>query len=95
LEQSGKLLKYLLKSYFSKSSNVNRLTFKEIFKHAAKFNLLTKDETQRWCEYRDSRNDTTHEYGQYLAEKVLLLLPKFIIDVKKIVKIVNDNDSKR
>lgn len=85
----------MLKSYFSKSSHVNRLTFKEIFKHAAKFNLLTEDETQRWCEYRDSRNDTAHEYGQYLAEKVLPLLPKFIIDVKKIVKIVNDNDSKR
>jgi nucleotidyltransferase substrate binding protein (TIGR01987 family) len=83
LEQSGKLLKYLLKSYFSKSSNINRLTFKEIFKHAAKFNLLTEDETQRWCEYRDSRNDTAHEYGQYLAKKSFATFTKIYNRCKK------------
>lgn len=95
LEQSGKLLKYLLKTYFSKSKEVNRLTFKEIFKYSAKFDLLSEDEVERWCQYRDSRNDTAHEYGEYLAEKVLPLMPKFIIDVKKIIEIVNNNDSKK
>ncbi|MDC9715136.1 MAG: nucleotidyltransferase substrate binding protein, partial [Gammaproteobacteria bacterium] len=72
-----------------------RLTFKEIFKYSAKFDLLSEDEVERWCQYRDSRNDTAHEYGEYLAEKVLPLMPKFIIDVKKIIEIVNNNDSKK
>jgi nucleotidyltransferase substrate binding protein (TIGR01987 family) len=94
LEQSGKLLKYLLKSYFAKSNEVNKLTFKEIFKYGAKFDLLTENEVQRWCQYRDSRNDTAHEYGQYLAEEVLPLIPKFIIDAKKIIEIVKNNEFK-
>lgn len=95
LEQSGKLLKFLLKTYFAKSSEVNKLTFKEIFKYSAKFDLLTEDEVERWCQYRDSRNDTAHEYGEYLAEEVLPLMPKFIIDAKKVVEVVNSNDVKK
>lgn len=94
LEQSGKLLKVLLKKYFSKSSEVNTLTFKGIFKYGAKFNLLDEEEVERWCEYRDNRNGTTHEYGVNLAEKAILFIPEFIIDVKNIVKIIEENDIK-
>jgi nucleotidyltransferase substrate binding protein (TIGR01987 family) len=95
LEQSGKLLKYLLKSYFAKSSEVNKLTFKEIFKFGAKFGLIAENEVERWCEYRDNRNETTHEYGASLANKAILFMPNFIKDVESLLEVIKNNDIKK
>lgn len=94
LEQSGKLLKYLLKKYFAKSSEINTLTFKEIFKYSAKFNLISEDEVERWFEYRDNRNETTHEYGKNLAEQAIKFMPNFIQDLRNIIEIVKKYDTK-
>jgi hypothetical protein len=93
LEQSGKLLKYLLKSYFAKSKDVNTLTFKGIFKYCAKFNLLNENEVERWCKYRDNRNETAHEYGKDLAEEAILFMPEFIDGVGNIITIVKKYDT--
>ena len=69
LEQSGKLLKKSIEPYFANNALVDKLVYKDVFRHAHKFGLLTSEEVKRWFTYRDSRNQTTHEYGQNLAEK--------------------------
>ncbi len=94
LEQSGKLLKKALKPYFATSKELDRLTYKDIFRHAAKHSLIELVETERWFLYRDSRNETAHEYGEDLSEKTMNLLPDFICDTKKLILIIeNQNEN--
>ena len=82
LETSGKLLRKILKEYVGNPKTVNDLVFKDLFRHAARHNLLTLPEVERWFAYRDSRNDTAHDYGVEFAETVLKLIKEFLIDAR-------------
>lgn len=88
LEQSVKLLKKRLSPYFPTSRQVDRLTFKELFRHAAKHGLLELEESERWLIYRDNRNDTAHDYGEGFAEETLRLLPTFIVDATRLAEVI-------
>lgn len=89
LEQSGKLLKKALKPFFHTSKAVDKLYFKDIFRQAGTHSLLDLDEVERWLIYRDNRNNTAHDYGQDLANNTLPLIKQFIIDSRKLVKVIN------
>ena len=91
LEQSGKLLKKVLQPYFHTHKEIDKLHFKDIFRQAGNHSLLSIDEVQRWLEYRDNRNSTTHDYGEALANETLVLIEQFIKDVDKLIKIINDS----
>jgi nucleotidyltransferase substrate binding protein (TIGR01987 family) len=80
LEQSGKLLRKVLKPYFHSSQSVDQLYFKDIFRHAVMRNIITDEACERWFQYRDNRNNTAHDYGVNFAEETILLLPQFIKD---------------
>ncbi|MDR0703899.1 MAG: nucleotidyltransferase substrate binding protein [Planctomycetaceae bacterium] len=90
LEQSGKLLRKMLKPYFHSSAAVDKLVFKELFRNAVLHSIITSDECERWLQYRDNRNSTTHDYGVAFAEKTLILLPQFIIDARKLCESINE-----
>ena len=92
LEQSGKLLKKALKPYFATSKELDRLFYKDIFRHAAKHSLMELEESERWILYRDSRNETAHEYGEDLVEKTMSLIPDFIRDTKKLILILENHN---
>jgi len=92
LEQSGHLLKKRLSDYFASNRAVDKLNFKDIFRHAAKYDLIDIESCERWFDYRDNRNNTTHDYGEQFAENTLKLLPHFIADAKVLVKILNRNE---
>ena len=92
LEQAGKLLKKRLKPYFASSKQVDQLTFKDIFRHAARHGLLELEESERWLSYRDNRKDTAHDYGEAFAEETLRLLPQFIVDAKRIQIVLGDHE---
>jgi nucleotidyltransferase substrate binding protein (TIGR01987 family) len=85
LEQSGKLLKKAMEPNFANNKELDALTFKDIFRYAHKHSLLDENAVLNWFEYRDSRNQTAHNYGEILAEITLGLVPKFIIDSKNLV----------
>lgn len=89
LEQSGKLLKKVLKPWFATSKEADKLVFKDIFRHAALHSIITAEETTRWFAYRDNRNTTAHDYGEGFAEDTLKLLPKFIVDARSLVKVIH------
>ncbi len=93
VEQSYKLLKKVLTPYFSSKKAVDMLIFKDVFRGATKHSLLAIDEVDRWCKYRDNRNLPAHDYGLDLAEKTLILLPQFIIDVKRLIKVVEKQNA--
>lgn len=90
LEQSGKLLRKRLAGYFASHRQADRLAFKNLFRHAAKHGLITSDACERWLEYRDTRNQTAHDYGELLAESTLELLPRFIVDARALADSVEE-----
>jgi nucleotidyltransferase substrate binding protein (TIGR01987 family) len=88
IEQSGKLLKKKITPYFASKRAADTLTFKDIFRYAAKYTLLTDGETERWLTYRDNRNNTAHDYGEAFAQETLQLINTFIEDAKKLKELL-------
>jgi len=86
LETSGKLLRKALKLYFAVPGEIDRLTFKDILRNAARHDLLTTEEVEKWFEYRDNRNITAHDYGEGFAEETLELLPHFISSARQLLE---------
>ena len=93
LEQSGKLLRMLLAKYFGSNRAAARLSFKDLFRYAAKHELIDLDAVERWIQYRDNRNSTVHDYGKGFAEFTLKLLPGFIADVQSLADIIDAEQS--
>ncbi len=92
IEQSAKLLKQALIPYFHSIKAVKILSFKDVFRHAARFDLLTLEEVERWLIYRDNRNQTAHDYGEGFAEKTLTLLDSFIDDASRLEQKLTEQD---
>ena len=92
LEQSGSLLKKRLRPYFASNRQAAQLTFKNLFRHAAKHGLISVESCERWLEYRDHRNDTAHQYGAGFAEATLALAPQFIADAKELVQVITEGE---
>ncbi len=88
LELSGRLLRKRLADWFGSHRAADRLVFKAVFRHAARFDLLSLEAVERWIEYRDNRNSTAHDYGQSFAEATLRLLPAFVHDAKALADII-------
>ena len=88
LEQSGKLLRKRLAAYFASNRQADRLYFKDLFRHAARHDLIDCEAVERWLGYRDNRNDTAHNYGEDFAEATLKLLPAFVEDAKMLADMI-------
>ena len=88
LEQSGKLLRKRLVAFYSSNLQVDRLNFKDVFRYAAKHGLIDLESVERWFLYRETLNNTTHNYGVKFAEATLELLPAFIADAKELAKMI-------
>ncbi len=92
LEQCGKLLRKRLAVYFASNREADRLSFKNLFRHAAKHTLIDIHTAERWLIYRDNRNSSAHDYGVNFAEQTLQLLPGFISDAKALLAIIESSD---
>ena len=86
LEQSGRLLRQRLRPWFASNLQVDRLAFKDVFRHAAKHGLIDTQACERWLRYRD--NDTAHDYGE--TEATLKLLPAFLADAGALAEMIED-----
>jgi nucleotidyltransferase substrate binding protein (TIGR01987 family) len=84
LETAGKLLRKALKAYTGQPKEVDALTYKDVLRRAAKHDLVTVAEVERWFLYRDNRNSTAHDYGAGFAEDTFVILPAFIEDARKL-----------
>lgn len=90
LEQSGKLLRKLLKPYFPSNAAIDRMPFKEVFRQATIHQLLEPAAVERWFAYSDNRNALSHDYGKQLAENTLPLLPPFVEDVEQLIALAHE-----
>ena len=89
LEQSGKLLRKRLAAWFASNRQADRLPFKDLFRHAARHDLMDCDAVERWLRYRDNRTDTAYDYGEDFANATLRLLPEFIRDAKRLADLID------
>lgn len=87
-EQCGKFLKKNLLVFLSSSKQLDALTYKDIFRSAAKHCLITIEEVERWLQYRDHRNQIACGYGENDADSILLLVPQFLADADSLLKAV-------
>ena len=92
LEQSGKLLRKRLAAWFASNRQADRLHFKDLFRNAARHDLIEPDAVERWLRYRDNHNYTAHDYGEDFAEATLRLLPEFIEDAKALAGIIEQTN---
>lgn len=90
IEQCGKLLKKVITPYFPSKKAVDMISFKDIFRYAHKYSLLTEAETERWMKYRDNRNSTAHDYGQGFADETVSLVENFLTDAKRVKEIAEN-----
>lgn len=90
LEQSGKLLKKKITPYFASKKAADTLSFKDIFRHALKYSLITEEETKRWLRYRDNRNNTAHDYGQAFARETISLVKDFLADIEHLKEVIDN-----
>lgn len=93
LEMSGKLLRKALKPYFHSSAAVDRLYFKDVFRHAVKHGLLSPENCAHWLVYRDSRNTTAHDYGENYANETIELIPTFITHAQELLNTIKAQKS--
>ena len=80
IELAGKLLKKALRPYYASHRQAETLVYKDIFRAAAQHGLHSMLEAERWLTYRDSRNNTAHDYGTGFAEAIITFLPRFVTD---------------
>ncbi len=90
IEQSGKLLRKKLAPYFSSKRELDKVTYKGLYRYALKHGLLESEEVERWFKYRDNRNDTAHDYGQQFADETLTLIDEFIKDVRNLKEMIDN-----
>ena len=69
LEQSGKLLRKMLKPYFHSSKSVDQLVFKDVFRQAVLRTIISDEECERWLQYRDNRKIPLMIMGSILLKK--------------------------
>ena len=91
LETAGKLLRKVLKAYVGSPKTVDTLVFKDVLRHAALHGLFTAAELERWLIYRDSCNDTAHNYGEQFADTTLALITDFQRDALALYETLRQN----
>ena len=89
IELAGKLLKKVLRPYYASPRQAEMLVYKDIFRAAVQYGLLSTLEAERWLTYRDSRNTTAHDYGAGFAEAAVTLLPQFVTDATALAQLLH------
>ncbi len=77
-ELSWKTLKRFLELNTSDSALIDKMLYKQIIREGAQYGLIANAE--RWFQYRDQRNLTSHTYHAATAESVYKSAIQFYLD---------------
>jgi len=72
------------------STYVVGVTRRQLFRLSAENKLL--DDVDKWMEYHDARNETSHTYDENRAEEVFKTACKFIADAETLLKALEDRN---
>ena len=74
----------MIKRFFSQGAfvleNIEGMTFNEMIRQANKMELL-KSNLEKWDDFRQKRNLTSHTYDENVAKAVVLVIEDFAIEV--------------
>lgn len=84
-EQSWKMLKRWLKENIGAAS-VDGVTQRNLFRLGAENRLIA--DVERWMEYHEARNSTSHTYDEDAAENVFAEATEFVHDAKHLLKML-------
>ena len=85
------LSKYLALYSFD---DVKQMSFNEIIRTANQLNLLQSN-LEKWIQFREMRNLTSHTYDENIAMKVSGIVPDFYEEVSFLLKKLKDNQNVR
>lgn len=88
-EQSWKMMKRWLEENVG-ATYVDGVTRRELFRFAAENRLIT--DVDRWMEYHDARNQTSHTYNEETAQRVFGEATEFVHDAEQLLKILEKHN---
>jgi nucleotidyltransferase substrate binding protein (TIGR01987 family) len=80
-ELCHKMLKRYLESTEPSSAEIDSMTFQTLIRTGAEKGLL-KNSWEKWSEFRNARNLTTHTYNEKMALEVCAILPAFLVEAE-------------
>ena len=80
-ELSHKILRRFLSETEASRAEVSEMLFNELIRLGCKRGLLLND-LETWDKYRKSRNLTSHNYDEFNADNVAVIIPVFIEDIE-------------
>ena len=83
-EQCWKMMKRWLEEYIGKAYVDNANTRRELFRLAAGSQLIA--DVQRWMDYHDERNQTSHTYNEETAQGVFEEAKEFAHDARQLLR---------
>ena len=78
---SAKMIKRHLSIISANPSDINEMTFQQLIREAYTKGIL-KNSWDRWKEYRDNRNATSHGYDEDKAKEIALNAEHFYIELE-------------
>ncbi len=85
------LRKYFLEQAFI-VEEINSMTFNAMIRTANQLELL-KSNLEKWSEFREMRNLTSHTYDEEVAEKVVRIVPDFYEEVSFLLQKLRDTQN--
>lgn len=82
-ELSWKMLKRQIEQEFPTPSEVDRLSFRDLLREGAERGMIT--DVEKWMDYREQRNITSHTYDEQKAESVYESALSFYDDAKALL----------
>jgi nucleotidyltransferase substrate binding protein (TIGR01987 family) len=79
-EISHKILRRFLSEAESSRAEISEMLFNELSRLGSKRGILLND-LETWDKYRRSRNLTSHNYDEFNAESILVIIPVFIEEI--------------
>ena len=80
-ELSHKILRRFLSETESSRAEISEMFFNELIRLGCKRGLLLND-LEVWDKYRKSRNLTSHNYDEFNADNITVIIPVFIEDIE-------------
>ena len=93
-ELSNKILRRFLSETESSRSEILEMFFNDIIRLGCKRGLLFND-LEIWDKYRKLRNLTSHNYDEFNAEDIIVIIPVFIEDIDYELKKIKESLSQQ
>jgi nucleotidyltransferase substrate binding protein (TIGR01987 family) len=93
-ELSHKLLRRFLSETESSRAEISEMLFNELIRLGCKRGLLLND-LETWDKYRKSRNLTSHNYDEFNADKIIVIIPVFIEEIDYELAKINEKQNQQ